>query len=339
MKLLITGGCGFMGSNFIRYAAAAYPTYEICNLDALTYAGNPENLRDMEHNARYMFVHGRIEDEEAVEKIFKEFKPDAVINYAAETHVDRSIMDPAAFLRTEVLGTYTLLEAVRRHGTARYIQISTDEVYGSIEHGTFSEDAPFLPNSPYSAAKAGGDHLCRAYWQTYHTPVIVTHSCNYYGPYHYPEKIIPLFITNLLEEKNIPLYGDGTHVREWIYTEDHCRAIDVLLHEGAIGEAYNIGTGYEIANIDLAKNILALLGKNEKMIEPVLDRPGHDWRYALNSSKLRSLGWKPRVSFDEGLSRTVEWFRTHEQWWKPLKSGTYLEYYHKQYTARTSAER
>lgn len=334
MKLLITGGCGFMGSNFIRHIIRTYPDYEIYNLDALTYAGNPENLRDLENNNRYSFFHGRIEDGAIVEKIFSECKPDAVINYAAETHVDRSIMDPTAFLRTEIFGTYTLLEAARRHGTARYIQVSTDEVYGSIEKGAFTEESCFEPNSPYSAAKAGADHLCRAYWKTYATPVIVTHSCNYFGPYHYPEKVIPLFITNLLEGKKIPLYGDGKNVREWIYTEDHCRAIDCILHTGIIGQAYNIGTGYEVANIDLAKKILTLLGKGEDMIEPVLDRPGHDRRYALDSSKLRSLGWEPRVSFDEGLSSTIEWFRTHEDWWKPLKLGSYEEYYRAQYENR-----
>lgn len=334
MKLLITGGCGFMGSNAIRYFLATYPAYEICNLDALTYAGNPENLRDSEHDPRYTFVHGRIEDETLVEKVFSEFKPDAVINYAAETHVDRSIMEPKAFLTTEIFGTFTLLEAVRKHGTRRYIQVSTDEVYGSIDEGAFTEYSCFEPNSPYSAAKAGADHLCRAYAVTYNTPAIVTHSCNFYGPYQYPEKMLPLFITNLFEGVTVPLYGDGGNVREWIYTEDHCRAVDLLLHQGVVGEVYNIGTGDEIANITLTKKVLALLGKGDDMIEPVKDRPGHDRRYAVSSAKLRALGWTPRVAFDDGLTRTIEWYRAHEEWWKPLKSGAYRDYYARQYVTR-----
>lgn len=334
MKLLITGGSGFMGSNVIRYFLAKYTDYTVCNLDALTYAGNPKNLSDIEHDSRYTFIHGNIEDEQLVEKIFSDFKPDAVINYAAETHVDRSIMEPKAFLTTEIFGTYTLLEVVRTHGAGRYIQVSTDEVYGSIESGAFTEESCFEPNSPYSAAKAGADHLCRAYWKTYKTPVIVTHSCNFYGPYQYPEKIIPLFITNLLEGTKVPLYGDGKNVREWIYTEDHCAAIDAILHKGDDGGVYNIGTGDEITNIDLTKKIFALLGKGDEMIESVKDRPGHDRRYAIDSSKLRALGWQPKVSFDNGLAKTVEWYRGNDEWWKPLKSGAYGDYYRRQYATR-----
>ncbi|MBI4599536.1 dTDP-glucose 4,6-dehydratase [Candidatus Uhrbacteria bacterium] len=334
MKLLITGGCGFMGSNAIRYFLQKYPDCHILNLDALTYAGNPENLRDIEHDPRYQFVHGRIEDEAAVEKIFSDFKPDCVINYAAETHVDRSIMDPRAFLMTEIFGTHTLLEAVRRHGTARYIQISTDEVYGSIADGAWDERQPFDPSSPYSAAKAGGDHLCFAFWKTYNTPVIVTHSCNFYGPYQYPEKVIPLFIINLLEGKKVPLYGDGLNVREWIYTEDHCRAIDMILHTGSIGESYNIGTGVRMTNSDLTKKIVSLLGKGEDMIEPVADRAGHDRRYALDAGKLNALGWQPLCSFQDAFAKTVEWYKAHEAWWAPLRSGEYLNYYRRQYQER-----
>lgn len=336
MKLLITGGCGFMGSNAVRYFLKNYPDYRIINLDALTYAGNPENVRDIENDPRYTFVHGRIEDETVVEKIFSTFRPDVVINYAAETHVDRSIMDPKAFLTTEIFGTHTLLEAVRRHETSRYVQISTDEVYGSIADGVWTERAPFDPSSPYSAAKAGADHLCLAYWRTYHTPVIVTHSCNFYGPYQYPEKMIPLFIINLLENKKVPLYGDGGNVREWIYTEDHCRAIDRIVHDGRFGESYNIGTGERMTNLELTKKILLMLGRGDEMIEPVKDRPGHDRRYAVDPSKLiTSLGWKPDTAFQDGLAKTIEWYRTHEEWWKPLRSGEYIEYYKKQYaTAR-----
>lgn len=334
MKLFITGGCGFMGSNFVRYILTTYPTSEICNLDALTYAGNPENLRDREHEERYSFVHGRIEDEVIVEKIFSEFKPDVVINYAAESHVDRSIMDPKAFLTTAALGTYTLLEAVRRHKTPRFIQISTDEVFGSIEKGSFTENSCFEPNSPYSAAKAGADLLCRSYVQTYSLPVIVTHSCNFIGPYQYPEKVIPLFITNLLEEKKVPLYGDGKNVREWIYTDDHCRAIDLLIQKGVLGEVYNIGTGEEIENITLTKKILSLVGANEDSIEYVTDRPAHDRRYSVDSSKLRALGWDNEYSLDRALETTVEWYKTHTEWWKPLKSGAYRDYYERQYKGK-----
>lgn len=324
-----------MGSNAVRYFLQNYPDYCALNLDALTYAGNPENLRDIERDPRYTFVHGRIEDANLVEKVFSEFKPDAVINFAAESHVDRSIMDPRAFLTTEIFGTFTLLEAVRKYGAQRYIQVSTDEVYGSIEHGAFTEDSCFEPNSPYSAAKAGADHVCRAYWKTYQTPVIVTHSCNFYGPYQYPEKLLPLFITNLLEGKKVPLYGNGLNVREWIYTEDHCRAIDTILHRGKIGDVYNIGTGEEIANIDVTKKVLALLGKGEDMIEKVKDRPGHDRRYAIDASKLRALEWQSETAFDEGLKRTIEWYRENEGWWQRIKSGEYRNYYERQYVTRT----
>ncbi len=334
MKLLITGGLGFIGSNMVRYLLQKYPDYRICNLDKMTYAGNPANLSDVENDPRYTFVKGDIADDTVVEKVFAEFKPDAVLNYAAESHVDRSIMDPKAFLVTEVLGTFALLEAVRRHGTKKYVQISTDEVFGSIEEGEFFEDSPMLPNSPYAAAKAGADLLCRSYVETHRSPVIVTHSCNVYGPYHYPEKVIPLFITNLLEEKKVPLYGDGKNVREWIYAKDHCSAVDFILHNAAIGEVYNIGSGERIANIDLTKKIIGLVGKGDDMIEPVKDRAGHDRRYAIDCSRLLSLGWKPQISFDEGLKHTVEWYAANEAWWKPLKSGEYQEYYEKQYITR-----
>lgn len=331
MKFLITGGLGFMGSNMIHYLLAKYQECKILNLDKITYAGNPQNVKDVEQDQRYSFIRGDTADEALVQKIVSEFKPDAIINYAAESHVDRSIMDPKAFLVTAVLGTYALLEAIRQAHTPRFIQISTDEVFGSIESGSFSENSCLQPNSPYAAAKAGADLLCRSYVKTYNLPIIVTHSCNFIGPYQYPEKMIPLFITNLLEEKKVPLYGDGKNIREWIYTEDHCRAIDVLLEKGAIGEVYAIGTGQEIQNIDLTKKILALLGKRENMIEMVKDRLGHDRRYSLDSTKLRALGWKSAYSLDEALIKTVDWYKAHENWWKPLKSGKYIEYYRKQY--------
>ncbi|MEK7618897.1 MAG: dTDP-glucose 4,6-dehydratase [Patescibacteria group bacterium] len=334
MTILITGGCGFMGSNMIRYILKTDPTATIVNLDKMTYAGNPANLADCEGSERYSFVKGDIADAACVEHVFEKYHPDAVLNYAAETHVDRSIIDPKAFLMTDVIGTYTLLEAVRKFKTQRYIQISTDEVFGSVDEGAFTEESPFRPNSPYSAAKAGADHLCRAYWTTYQTPVIVTHSCNYYGPYHYPEKVIPLFITNLLEGKKVPLYGDGLNVREWIYTEDHCAAIDTILRKGSVGEVYNIGTGNRVNNKELTESICALLGSGPEMIESVKDRPGHDRRYAVDSTKLRALGWEPQVSFQDGLVRTVEWYRANGAWWKQLKTGAFLEYYQQQYSTK-----
>lgn len=324
-----------MGSNMVRYILEKYPTYEVLNFDKLTYAGNLANLKDVEKNPRYRFMQGDIADEVAVTKAFEEFKPDVVVNYAAETHVDRSILDPKAFLMTDVIGSYTLLEAVRKFGTAKIVQISTDEVFGSIDDGHFTETSPFEPNSPYSAAKAGGDHLCRAYWVTYQTPVVVTHSCNFYGPYQYPEKIIPLFITNLLEGKKVPLYGKGENIREWIFTQDHCSAVDRILHDGKPGEIYNIGSGQESRNIDTAKKIFELIGVGDEMIEYVKDRAGHDLRYAIDHSKLtRELGWEPQVKFEDGLAQTVEWYKQNEEWWKPLKSGEYEEYYKKQYVTR-----
>ncbi|MBI4599177.1 dTDP-glucose 4,6-dehydratase [Candidatus Uhrbacteria bacterium] len=335
MRILVTGGAGFMGSNFIRHMLARHADLQLVNFDKLTYAGNLENLRDVEDDSRYVFVRGDLADEAAVEALFGAHAFDAVVNYAAETHVDRSILDPKAFLFTDVIGTYHLLEAVKKHGVGRMVQVSTDEVFGSVEDGTFNEMSPFEPNSPYSASKAGGDHLCRAYAHTYGTPVIVTHSCNFYGPYQYPEKVIPLFITNLLEGKNVPVYGDGQQVREWIFTEDHCRAIEAVLEKGIPGEVYNIGTEERRPNLELTRLLLGLCGRDASFIEHVKDRPGHDRRYAVDASKIRrELGWAPEVSLEDGLAKTVEWYKTHEAWWKPLKSGAYLEYYKKQYVMR-----
>ncbi len=348
MKILVTGGAGFMGSNFIRYILEKYPDYQIINLDKLTYAGNLENLKDIEDNPNYKFIKGDIADKVLLNKIFTDniFEAkigeatvktppiSAIINYAAETHVDRSIIEPDAFIKTDVLGTYNLLETARKFGLEKYIQISTDEVYGSIEKGEFTENSPFEPNSPYSAAKAGADHLCRAYFQTYGLPTIVTHSCNFFGPYQYPEKLIPLFITNLLEDKNIPLYGRGEQVREWIFTQDHCRAIDLILHQGREGEVYNIGTGQRKENIEVARLILNLLAKDESYIEYVKDRPGHDFRYAVNADKLKeNLGWQPKIGFEQGLQETIAWYKKNQAWWQNIKSGDYLEYYKKQYEA------
>jgi len=334
MKLLVTGGAGFMGSNFIKYILNKYPDWQIVNLDKLTYAGNLENLTEVADNPNYFFIHGDIALANDVARAVGD-GVDAIINYAAETHVDRSIMDPSAFIHTDIFGTYTLLEAMRKFKIGRYLQISTDEVFGSVDADSFSETSPFCPNSPYSASKAGADHLCRAYHVTYNLPVIVTHSCNFYGPNQYPEKLISLFITNLLENKKAPVYGNGEQIREWIFTEDHCRAIEMILLKGQAGEVYNIGTGYESRNIDTANLILKILGQGTDMLEFVADRPGHDWRYAVNSSKLRNeLGWEPKVGFKEGLKRTVEWYQNNESWWKKIKGGAYLEYYKNQYLKR-----
>jgi dTDP-glucose 4,6-dehydratase len=334
MKLLICGGAGFMGSHFIKYILEKYPKYEVVNFDSLTYAGNLDNLKQLEKNERYIFIKGDIANEKDLNDTVVKYRPDMIINYAAETHVDRSILDPKAFLMTDVLGTYNLLEATKKFGIQKMVQVSTDEVFGSIESGAFSEESNFLPNSPYAAAKAGGDLLCRAYVKTYQTPVVVTHSCNFYGTHQYPEKLIPLFITNLLEGKKVPLYGDGHQVREWIHTSDHCRAIDMIMHQGVVGEVYNIGSGTEKTNLEITNLILSVFGLKEEMIERVKDRPGHDERYAIDHSKLtKELGWKPEKDFEIGLKETIEWYKENEWWWKKLKSGEYLEYYKKQYEA------
>ncbi len=320
MRILVTGGAGFMGSDFIRYMISTFPGVEIVNYDALTYAGNLENLTELVGNPRYRFIKGDITDRSAVEGVLADGRFDAIVNFAAETHVDRSIADAASFVKTDVLGTHTLLEAVRKYRVPRSIHISTDEVFGSLDGGEATEHSPFEPNSPYAASKAGGDLLCRAYAKTYNTPVIVTHAVNNFGPHQYPEKVIPLFITNLLQGKKVPLYGDGLNEREWIFVRDHSRAIVSILEKGSPGEVYNIGTGWRISNRELTRKILAGLGAGEDMIEPVIDRLGHDRRYALNSEKIRALGWAPSGSFDEHLAATVEWYRTHRDWWEVLRN-------------------
>lgn len=332
MKLLITGGAGFMGSNYIHYVLREHEDYEVINLDKLTYAGNLDNLRDIEDDPRYTFVKGDIADAKIVSEVAKGV--DAIVNYAAETHVDRSILWARDFAMTDVIGTLTLLEAIKNFNIPRMVQISTDEVFGSIEKGYFTEESPFLPNSPYSASKAGGDLMCRAFIKTHSTPVIVTHSVNFFGPNQYPEKIIPLFVTNLLEDKKVPVYGKGENRRQWIFTEDHCSAVDKILHKGIEGETYNITTGDEINNIELTKIILRELGKNESSIEYVKDRPGHDFRYALNDDRIRSLGWKPKVGFEQGIQKTIDWYRENASWWKKLKGKEYQDYYKKQYIER-----
>ena len=331
MNLLVTGGCGFLGSNFIRHILKKYPNYRVINLDKLTYAGNPDNLKDIEGNSNYQFIKGDIADERTVPKICRNNRIDCIVNYAAETHVDRSILDPDAFIKTDVLGTYNILKAVKDLGIPKFVQISTDEVYGSIKKGKFIETSPFKPNSPYSASKASGDLLCRSYVKTYNLPVIVTNAVNCYGPYQYPEKLMPLFITNLLENKKVPLYGDGQNVREWLYALDHAWAIDFVMHKGNLGEVYNIGSGVEKKNLEITKTILKELSFDNRMVEKVEDRPGHDLRYALDWSKLKKLGWEPEYKFDEAIRETIRWYKKNDWWWKPLKSGEYLEYYKKQY--------
>lgn len=324
-----------MGSHFIKYILNNYPEYKVINFDLLTYAGNLNNLKDVENNSQYTFVQGDIADYAAVEKVVKENNIDVIVNYAAETHVDRSIMDPEAFLRTAIFGVYNLLEVTRTNNLQKLIQVSTDEVFGSIEQGEFTEESSFAPNSPYAASKAGADLLCRSYFVTYQTPVVVTHSCNYYGSHQYPEKVIPLFITNLLEGKKVPLYGDGKNVREWIHTSDHCRAIDAVLHKAQPGSVYNIGTGQEYTNIDLTNLVLQKMNLGQEMIEPVKDRAGHDRRYAIDHTKItRELGWEPTVKFEDGILETINWYRDNEWWWKDIKTGTYRDYYQAQYKDR-----
>ncbi len=332
MKLLVTGGAGFIGSNFIRLILNKYPDYEVINLDLLTYAGNLDNLRDIEKNENYRFVQGDIRDEDVVDKVMKGV--DAVVNFAAESHVDRSIGGPADFIQTDVYGTYVLLEASRQHGVGRYLQISTDEVYGSIKEGSFVESDRLEPSSPYSASKAGGDMQVMAYNTTYGLPTLITRSSNNFGPYQYPEKIIPLFITNLVEGKKVPLYGDGMNVRDWIYVTDNCEGIDAVLHKGEIGEIYNIGGGNERSNIFITKTILEALGKGEDMIETVADRLGHDFRYSIDCSKANALGWQPSHSFEGAIRETIDWYVNNPQWWQKIKSGEFEAYYREQYQSR-----
>jgi dTDP-glucose 4,6-dehydratase len=332
VKILVTGGAGFIGSNFVRHVLTAHRDDSVVNLDKLTYAGNLENLRDVEANPRYRFLKGDICDGAAVREAMR--GADAVVHFAAETHVDRSNLGADEFLRTNVNGTFTLLEAARELRIARFVAVSTDEVYGSIAEGAAREGDALNPSNPYSASKAAADLLARAYWTTHRLPVLITRSSNNFGPYQYPEKVIPLFVTNALEDRSLPLYGDGRNVRDWLYVLDNCAAIDLVLRRGREGEIYNIGGAAEVQNVALTRRILALLGKPESLIAPVADRPGHDRRYALDSGKIRALGWAPATGFDAALAATVEWYRTHEAWWKPIKSGAFREYYQTQYSGR-----
>lgn len=332
MHILATGGAGFIGSNFVRYILEE-TDWQITNLDKLTYAGNLENLIGLQDNPRYSFVHGDIADSRIVDSLFGDNNFDAVINFAAESHVDRSIQDSSPFIKTNIAGTQVLLDAARKFETDRFLQVSTDEVYGSLEDdGFFTEDTPLAPNSPYSASKAAADLLCRAYYKTHVLPVLITRCSNNFGPYQFPEKLIPLVITNALEDKPIPVYGTGMNVRDWIYVLDHCAGIKAVLEKGGPGEVYNIGGGAQIPNITLIKMILSIMDKPETLITYVKDRPGHDHRYAIDPQKIEShLGWEQEYSFEKALVKTVSWYVDNREWWKNVKSGEYLDYYGKWY--------
>jgi len=333
MRILVTGGAGFIGSHLVR-RLLAHEQDHVVNLDALRYSGNLENLADVAGHPRYSFVHGDICESVTVEKVFKEHRPEMVINCAAETHVDRSILDPGGFARTDVLGTAVLLEQARKAGVTRFLQVSTDEVYGSVEKGHSKEDDPLAPRSPYSASKAGGDLLVLSYWSTFRLPVLLTRGSNTYGPNQYPEKFIPLCITNAIDDQPLPLYGDGRYRRDWLSVFDHCAAIEHVLQRGEPGHVYNIGGGYERENLSVAEAILKHLGKPRSLIRFVQDRPGHDRRYAVDCSRLRALGCTPTVSFDDGLRATVDWYRSHEGWWRRIKSGEFRTYYQEMYGKR-----
>ncbi len=335
MRLLVTGGAGFIGSNFIRYILEKHPGYDVVNLDLLTYAGNLENLDEVASNPHYTFIKGDILDASLIRDIMDK-GIDAVVNFAAESHVDRSILEPAAFIKTNIFGTHVLLDAARERRISRFIQISTDEVYGALgPTGRFTETTPVHPNSPYSASKASADLIAFSYFRTFNLPVIITRTSNNYGPYQFPEKLLPLAITNIIENKSVPIYGDGLHVRDWIFVMDNASAIDAVLHKGKDGEIYNIGADSESTNVDIIKQVLKIMNKPESLIAYVKDRPGHDRRYAIDSAKIRNgLGWEPSYHFDEYLKYTVDWYLTNEKWWHRVKSGEYLKYYETNYSSK-----
>ncbi|MEE3234874.1 MAG: dTDP-glucose 4,6-dehydratase [Candidatus Latescibacterota bacterium] len=331
--LLVTGGCGFIGSNYIRYVLSEHAEWQIINLDKLTYAGNPENLSNLSRDSRYRFVHGDICNVDVVQPLVDE--ADVVINFAAETHVDRSILGGAEFVQTNISGTYTLLECARVCGVERFLQVSTDEVYGSIEEGLWTEEWPLDPRSPYSASKASAELLVRAFHVTHGVPILITRCSNNIGPYQYPEKRVPLFVTNAIDNLALPVYGNGSQIRDHLYVEDHCSAINVVLNSGELGEAYNVGSDNEATGIDVVRTILRILDKPETLIEYVSDRPGHDARYALDSSKLRELGWLPICDYEQAMQRTVEWYVSNEAWWRSIKdSGDFRDYYQRNYGKR-----
>ncbi len=335
MKILVTGGAGFIGSNFIHYWLKKYPADSIVNLDALTYAGNLENLRDVEKNKNYQFVKGDICDAESVNNAVKGV--DLIVHFAAESHVDRSILASGDFIRANVEGTRVLLDAAKNNGKIRFHHISTDEVFGSLgpKDQPFNEKTAYDPRSPYSASKAASDHLVRAYWHTHKLPITISNCSNNYGPFQFPEKVIPLFITNLLENKKVPVYGEGKNVRDWIYVDDHNAGVDAIINRGKIGETYCLGGNRELTNLELTKKILELMDQSEEMIEHVADRPGHDLRYAMDYTKVKTeLGWQPAVDFEKGLAKTIAWYKDNQTWWRNIKNGRYLEYYKKNYLER-----
>jgi dTDP-glucose 4,6-dehydratase len=329
MRLLVTGGAGFIGSNFARYVIQRHPGDEVVVLDKLTYAGNPKNFADLQGSPRFSFVHGDIADAGLVEPLVAGV--DAVVNFAAETHVDRSILDAGAFIETDVRGTWVLLEAARKAKLSRYLQVSTDEVYGHVPVGHSKETDQLAPRSPYAASKAGGDMMVLAYKITHDLPVLITRASNNIGPYQYPEKVVPVFVTNAIDDIQMPIYGDGGALRDYLHVVDHCAGIDTVLRQGAPGEVYNIGAGNEINTLVLARAILSRLGKSEALMQFVPDRPGHDRRYAVDCSKLKALGWEPEYTFETALNATVDWYVNNQDWWRPLKSGEYLDYYKRNY--------
>lgn len=335
MKLLVTGGAGFIGSNFVLYMLKQHPNYQIVNVDTLTYAGNLENLKSVEGNPNHTFVKADITDAKAMDELISQ-DVDIVVNFAAESHVDRSILEPDIFVKTNVLGTQVLLDAAKKHGVKKFVQVSTDEVYGTLgETGLFTEETPLAPNSPYSASKAGGDLLVRAYHETFGLPVNITRCSNNYGPYQFPEKLIPLMISRALADEALPVYGDGLNIRDWLYVEDHCSAIDLVIHQGRNGEVYNIGGNNERTNLHIVRTILEQLGKPESLIKHVQDRPGHDRRYGIDPTKImKELGWKPKHTFETGIKETIRWYLDNKEWWTRIQTGAYQEYYAKQYGHR-----
>ncbi len=339
MNIIVTGGAGFIGSNFVFHMLQGHPEYRIVCLDKLTYAGNLSTLEPVMENENFRFVKADICDRAAVYQLFEEEHPDMVVNFAAESHVDRSIENPGIFLETNIMGTAVLMDACRKYGITRYHQVSTDEVYGDLPLDRpdlfFTEDTPIHTSSPYSSSKASADLLVLAYYRTYGLPVTISRCSNNYGPYHFPEKLIPLMIINALHDKPLPVYGDGLNVRDWLYVEDHCRAIDLILHKGTVGEVYNVGGHNEMKNIDIVKLICRTLGKPESLIQFVTDRQGHDRRYAIDPTKIhRELGWLPETKFADGIQKTIQWYVNHEDWWKPIVSGEYMAYYEKMYGNR-----
>lgn len=332
MKIMVTGGAGFIGSNFVNYMVNKYPQYKIVNVDKLTYAGNLENLKSVDNNPNYEFIKADITDRDTIYNIV-ENGIDVIVNFAAESHVDRSITEPDVFVKTNIMGTQVLLDAAKKYNIKKYVQISTDEVYGTLgPEGLFKETTPLAPNSPYSASKASADLLVRSYFETFGLPINITRCSNNYGPYHFPEKLIPLMIINSLKGNPLPIYGDGLNIRDWLFVEDHCQAIDLVIHQGRIGEVYNIGGNNEKTNIEIVKKVLKELGLSESLITYVKDRPGHDRRYAIDATKLRTeLGWEPKYNFEIGIVKTIQWYLDNKEWWNRILAGEYQFYYEKQY--------